>query len=157
MRRISVNGADPDYCPWMHAGDSLGDIKVYLKDAPDAKIYFETVDQDNREAVIFVFDTEGQRVIVEDDILRATIKNVDVVIEMTDERRLKIEAYFDGENMKQLILDTIEDMIGDFLYYDRKEDEDLPLDAIQAAIKDGEITEEEIVAEFTVQLKKGLN
>ena len=147
MRRISVNESDPAYCPWM-----LGDIKVYLKDAPEAKIYFETVDQDNREAVIFVFDTEGQRVIVGDDSLRATIKDVDVVVEMTDERRLEIEAYFDGENKKEgAMRQKILDMITNFFY------EDLPLDAIETAIKAGEITEEEIVAEFAAQLKKGLN
>ena len=94
MKRLSVNENDPGYCPWMHAADDLGELKVYLKEAPDAKVYFETVDQEKREAVIFVFDANGHKVIIGDDALKAIITNVDIVIEMTDERRKEIEAYF---------------------------------------------------------------
>lgn len=49
---------------------------------------------------------------------------------------------------KQHILDIVNDLAGSFLYYDRKEDEDMPVGEIEATIKAGEITIDEIVAEF---------
>jgi len=50
--------------------------------------------------------------------------------------------------MKQIILDTIDDLCTDFLYYDRKEDEELSADALNEAILSGEITIDEIVNKF---------
>lgn len=49
---------------------------------------------------------------------------------------------------KQHILDCVNDLAGAFLYYDRKEDEDLPMGEIEATIQAGEITIDEIIAEF---------
>lgn len=49
---------------------------------------------------------------------------------------------------KTLILGYTSYLVVDFLYYDRKEDEDLPRGAIEDAIKSGEITAEEIGDEF---------
>ena len=46
---------------------------------------------------------------------------------------------------KQIILDTISDMISELLYYDRKEDEELGVGDIEQAIKDGVITVDEIL------------
>jgi uncharacterized protein YtpQ (UPF0354 family) len=57
--------------------------------------------------------------------------------------------------MKDKILDKVEDLVSDFLY-DRKEDEDLPELAIEEAVKDGTITIEEIVAHFKKHLIEGL-
>lgn len=39
-------------------------------------------------------------------------------------------------------------MVGDFFYYDRKEDNDLPRGAIEKAIEDEDIRPEEIAQEF---------
>ena len=58
--------------------------------------------------------------------------------------------------MKELILGYVEDLIAAFLYYDRKEDEDLQRGDIEKAIKDGLITEAEIVEQFSKCLHKGL-
>ena len=58
--------------------------------------------------------------------------------------------------MKETILNTVDDLVGDFLYYDRKEDEDLPRDAIQKALKDGEITLDEICDKFKETLMQNL-
>ena len=58
--------------------------------------------------------------------------------------------------MKQKIINTIDDVVSDFLYYDRKEDEELPRGAIEKAIKSGDITYGEIVERFKEQLLKGL-
>lgn len=57
---------------------------------------------------------------------------------------------------KQLILDTIDGLVANFLYYNRKEDEDLPRGAIDEAIRSGEITEVEIVAKFEECLNTGI-
>lgn len=58
--------------------------------------------------------------------------------------------------MKQYVLDLIDDTIADLLYYDRKEDEDLPTGKIEEMIVSGEITVDEIVARFKEQLEKGI-
>ena len=57
---------------------------------------------------------------------------------------------------KQLILDTVSDLVGRFLYYDRKEDESLPRGSIDNAVSTGEITEAEIVEAFRAEIEKGL-
>jgi hypothetical protein len=57
---------------------------------------------------------------------------------------------------RDLILGTIDDLVGDFLYYDRKGDEDLPRGAIQEAIEAGEITAAEIAEQFTTAVTAGL-
>lgn len=51
---------------------------------------------------------------------------------------------------------TITDMVTDFLYYDRKEDEELPREAIEESIAAGEISVKEIVELFERHLKAGL-
>lgn len=58
--------------------------------------------------------------------------------------------------MKQTILLTVRDLVSNFLYYDRKEDEELGRGAIEEAVKSGEITVDEIVAEFRERLESGL-
>lgn len=57
---------------------------------------------------------------------------------------------------RELILGTVADLVSDFLYYDRKEDEGLPRGAIDAAVEEHVITIDEIVAEFRAELVKGL-
>ena len=52
-------------------------------------------------------------------------------------------------NTKLLILNNISDI----LYYDRKEDEDLPLGEIEKAVKSGDITVEEMVEAFRKELQ----
>jgi hypothetical protein len=54
------------------------------------------------------------------------------------------------------ILGTVESMIADFLYYDRKEDEDLPRGEIEAAVEAGEVTVDQIVEQFSTELRKHL-
>jgi hypothetical protein len=52
---------------------------------------------------------------------------------------------------------NIKDLIFDFLFYDRKEDEDLPLGAIEKAIEDGNFTSEDIVNLFRKHLNEALS
>lgn len=57
---------------------------------------------------------------------------------------------------KQHILDEVDDHVSRFLYYDRKEDDDLPLGAIDDAVKNGDLSFEELVEAFSSALWKGL-
>ena len=52
------------------------------------------------------------------------------------------------KSRRQHILDCTDDLASALLYYDRKEDEDLRVGAIEEAIAAGEITVDEIVAQF---------
>ena len=49
---------------------------------------------------------------------------------------------------KQLILNTVSDLVTDLLYYDRKEDEDLPRGTIETAVSIHEIMIEDMVQQF---------
>jgi|GEM_PF-5580059 len=57
--------------------------------------------------------------------------------------------------MKQTILDTIKDLCSNFLYYDRKEDETLSHEELYEAVKNKEITIDEMVEEFRTCLENG--
>jgi hypothetical protein len=58
--------------------------------------------------------------------------------------------------MKENIINTVKDLCANFLYYDRKEDEELSADDLTQAVEDGTVTIEEIVAEFENQLRNTL-
>jgi hypothetical protein len=47
-----------------------------------------------------------------------------------------------------LILATVENAVASLMFYDRKEDEDLPVGAIEEAVRAGEITMAEMVDHF---------
>lgn len=70
--------------------------------------------------------------------------------EMLDEGRKWLEEYRKSRNgvTKQAILNVVSDCATDLLYYDRKEDDELPIGAIEKAIADGVISIDEIVEEF---------
>lgn len=52
--------------------------------------------------------------------------------------------------------DTITDMVSRLLYYDRKEDEELPRGEIQRLVKGGWVTHEQIVRWFSDELRAAL-
>jgi hypothetical protein len=56
----------------------------------------------------------------------------------------------------QNIINAVDDLVSDFIYDNRKEDEDLPEGAIEKAIANGDITEYEIVDKFKHSLRAGL-
>ena len=58
---------------------------------------------------------------------------------------------------RELILDTVDDLVSELLFYGRKEDEDLPSGAIEEAIEAGEISEAEIADHFALKLREGLD
>lgn len=53
---------------------------------------------------------------------------------------------------KEMILGYVDALISDFVYYDRKEDEDLNMDQLNEAIKSGIVS----IDEMTERFKKGL-
>lgn len=57
---------------------------------------------------------------------------------------------------KEIILDTIAALCSDFLYYDRRDDEELSHEQLEKAVKSGEITINEMVAEFRKHLENTL-
>lgn len=57
---------------------------------------------------------------------------------------------------KETIMGYVDSLVVDFLFYDRKEDEDLPMGAIEEALRHGEITVEEITEKFEGVLRKQL-
>ena len=52
------------------------------------------------------------------------------------------------KDVKQLILDAIEDLCSNFVFYDRKGDENLSINKLNKAVKDGIITVAEMVEHF---------
>lgn len=60
----------------------------------------------------------------------------------------------DASPRRRLIIDAAGDLVSKFLYYDRKEDEDLPVGAIEQAFAMSEIDVEELVTMFRVELYK---
>lgn len=58
------------------------------------------------------------------------------------------------EERRKCIFDTIEDLCGDFLYYDRKEDEELTTDQLEDAVDKKIVTVEEMVDTFRHHLEE---
>jgi hypothetical protein len=56
--------------------------------------------------------------------------------------------------MKQIILNIIDDLCKDFVYYDRKNDEDLTAEQLNDAVRSGEITIDEMVSAFRKHLEE---
>ena len=59
--------------------------------------------------------------------------------------------------MKAIILATIDDLVGSFLYYDRREDEELETGMIEKAVVQGDITVDEITDHFKKLINENLN
>jgi hypothetical protein len=57
---------------------------------------------------------------------------------------------------RDLILGCIGDAVSDLLYYDRKDDEELPRGEIEAAIEAKELTIDDMVDRFRAVLQEGL-
>jgi hypothetical protein len=60
-------------------------------------------------------------------------------------------------SVKETIFDTVDDLVSDFLYYDRKEDDQLSRDVLESMIASGEVTVAEITERFQQALMKGIN
>lgn len=59
--------------------------------------------------------------------------------------------------MKEIILNTVDDLCSSFLYYNRKEDEELSFQQLYQAVKTGEISIEDIVDRFKTNLENTFN
>jgi len=59
-----------------------------------------------------------------------------------------------SEEIKQHIVNRAKDLACDFMYYDRKEDEELPRGAIEKAVEDGIITYKEIAELFLKEIEE---
>jgi hypothetical protein len=61
-----------------------------------------------------------------------------------------------SHDIKQEIINAVDGLVSSFLYYDRKEDEELQVGQIEDSITAGKVTTEEIVDRFKEELLKGL-
>jgi len=57
------------------------------------------------------------------------------------------------EELKLLAFVTVKDLVADFLYYDRKQDEKLSLEALSALIESNDLTVDEVIKWFSHELK----
>lgn len=55
--------------------------------------------------------------------------------------------------LRYTIFDIVDDLVTDFLYYDRKDDDEIGVEELDSAIKSGIITVEEIIAHFAKKLR----
>ena len=55
---------------------------------------------------------------------------------------------------KQIVIDTVTDSVADLLYYNRKNDEDLPVGKIEQLIIAGVISKDEIINSFAAEIRK---
>ena len=54
---------------------------------------------------------------------------------------------------KKLIINAISDLCINFLFYDRKEDEELTMEVLNRAVREGIITIDDMVLEFRTNLE----
>jgi len=66
------------------------------------------------------------------------------------------EQFEEEENWKDNALLLITDLVSDYLYYDRKGSEVLPLTEMEKLIESGALTADEIIARFSVDIKKAI-
>ena len=59
-------------------------------------------------------------------------------------------------SLKERILGTVEDLVSSFLYYDRKDDDELSAEVLEAALKNGVVTLDEVVERFALELRAGI-
>lgn len=55
---------------------------------------------------------------------------------------------------REIILAVVADLVGELMYYGRKESESLPYGAIESAVAAGEISVDEMIAHFATELRK---
>lgn len=65
-----------------------------------------------------------------------------------------LQKYLNTTVRKEVILGVVSDLVADFMYYDRKEDDCLPRGAIEKAIEVGAITEDEIIEKFASEIRR---
>lgn len=75
-------------------------------------------------------------------------------IEALKQRIKVLEEQENTPKLKKRILDTLDDLMSNFLYYDRKEDCDLEVGDIERAIEEGVITVDEMVEAFRAHLEE---
>jgi len=71
-----------------------------------------------------------------------------------EDAREELEKYLSTTVRKDVILGVVGDLVANFMYYDRKEDECLPRGAIEKAIEVGAITEDEIIEKFASEIRR---
>lgn len=84
------------------------------------------------------------------------IKSAKETLEIAKQQVREAEERIEAEGAKDTVLMYTRDLVGAFLIYDRKEDEDLPVGKIEQYVRNGYITADEIVDQFRKELIAGL-
>jgi len=63
---------------------------------------------------------------------------------------------YNEEDTRYLIRCVVKDLVSDFLYYDRKEDEELQLHMIENAVAECVITIDEMIELFSSELRENI-
>ena len=66
----------------------------------------------------------------------------------------RIQYLTNKKTRKETVLNTIDDLVQDFLYNDREEDEDLSVHQLHQAVEEGDINIEEMVSKFRENLEE---
>lgn len=139
----------------------------FLTQAENQRIQQEKIDREQAELEQLNKDLEAKQKRLEKVIPEPTLKGnsskeqnifsepqvnkIEVVdAEIVSENIQEVE--FEENPIKEIILSTISDLCSDFLYYDRKGDEDLSIEKLNEAVGNGVITIDEMVAEFRKNL-----
>jgi hypothetical protein len=80
----------------------------------------------------------------------------DAVLHVRWPRHLEWERKSKPKANAEYVLDTVTDLVSSFLYYDRKDDEELPWGRIEELIESGELTVQAMVERFAFALRKRL-
>lgn len=139
----------------------------FLTQAENQRIQQEKLDQEKAELEQLNKDLEAKQKKLEEVVPEPTLKGIipeeqNIIpepqvneIEVVDAEIVSEniqEVKFEENPIKEIILSTISDLCSDFLYYDRKEDEDLSIEKLNEAVGNGVITIDEMVAEFRKHL-----
>ncbi len=79
--------------------------------------------------------------------------------ETVEELRNKIDGFMappsplEGEELRIAIFNTTKDLVTKFLYYDRRDDEDMPRGLIEKSIEEGLISTDDIITIFSGELR----
>ena len=135
----------------------------FLKEADKQRIQQEKLDQEKDILEQLNKDLEAKQKILEENIT----EKQNIISEPQIKGQL-FECNEEGEPItiitskgnkpiiedpiKQIILNKINNLASNFIYYDRKNDEDLPIEKLKEAINTGIITIDEIVNEFRKHL-----
>lgn len=124
-----------------------------MTDALTIRGLIEELKKYSMDAIICKQGADGRlRTVNELEGIPIAIDGCNIIETLDKSEKIEELAQKSDEKLKQCILDTIEDLVSDFLCYDRKEDDGLGIGGIEKAVEDGVISVMEMVEVFEKHL-----